>query len=317
MQAKLDTENLDQKDEYKQTDKDEEDISLAYCSKDDEEADLSQPETCTVHDVFNSFVSHAVMIDIRASNEYGISHICEAIHIDPQTIDKPNKYINQSKFGKTLAIYGPKHITTKYINIVQFISTQFTPKSVKVLDEGYDAFKRAYPFICAAHGCEAKLYPSCIIPNKLYLGRQRTRFSEKALHDLKITHIVDVTAFKFPVDANIKVLKLPLADSEEEDIQKHFAQAIQFMDDAFGNNENNRVFVHCQMGVSRSTTITLAWLMKSKGYTLVDAYVLCQKCRPMIHPNDGFFKQLVAYEETLYGKSTDHEINALKLRETN
>ena len=69
--------------------------------------------------------------------------------------------------------------------------------------------------------------------------------------------------------------------------------------------------------MSRSTTITIAWLMKSKGYTLVEAYRLCLKCRPQIRPNDGFFEQLVKFESKVHGKSTEDEIKRLKLREQN
>ena len=55
-----------------------------------------------------------------------------------------------------------------------------------------------------------------------------------------------------------------MADSETVNLDKYFDEAVSFIDKAF-EEDKHRVFVHCQMGVSRSTTIVIAWLMKSKG----------------------------------------------------
>jgi dual specificity phosphatase 12 len=58
------------------------------------------------------------------------------------------------------------------------------------------------------------------------------------------------------------------------------------------------MYVHCTMGFSRSPTIILAYLMYKYGYTLTRAMNHVRKIR-YIGPNEGFTKQLMAYENYL------------------
>lgn len=44
--------------------------------------------------------------------------------------------------------------------------------------------------------------------------------------------------------------------------------------------------------------------MKHTGWTLKESYDHVFKCRGVIFPNEGFFNQLVEFEEKLYGKTT-------------
>jgi len=52
-----------------------------------------------------------------------------------------------------------------------------------------------------------------------------------------------------------------------------------------------KVLVHCIMGISRSATITIAYLMIKKGLRAKEAVEKVKKARD-IRPNDGFLKQL-------------------------
>ena len=62
--------------------------------------------------------------------------------------------------------------------------------------------------------------------------------------------------------------------------------------------------VHCVAGVSRSSSICIAYLMKYHRMTLKDAFRHCKSRRPVVHPNPGFFKQLIEYEQKLFGRTT-------------
>lgn len=64
------------------------------------------------------------------------------------------------------------------------------------------------------------------------------------------------------------------------------------------------VFVHCQMGHSRSPTIVIAYLMQHMGLTLQDAYELVQLRRPVADPNYRFKQDLLAYEARLFGANS-------------
>tara|TARA_B110000090_G_C13317911_1_gene422307 strand:+ start:90 stop:1130 length:1041 start_codon:yes stop_codon:yes gene_type:complete len=56
------------------------------------------------------------------------------------------------------------------------------------------------------------------------------------------------------------------------------------------------VYVHCQMGISRSSSLVIAYLMKYQGMTRDQAYIHTKELRPKIEPNIGFWKQLTEYE---------------------
>lgn len=56
-----------------------------------------------------------------------------------------------------------------------------------------------------------------------------------------------------------------------------------------------KVLVHCIMGISRSPTITIAYLMIKKGFRAKDAVEKIKRARD-IRPNNGFLKQLVQLE---------------------
>ena len=62
-----------------------------------------------------------------------------------------------------------------------------------------------------------------------------------------------------------------------------------------GLQHGQGVLVHCHMGISRSTTCVIAYLMKYEGMDLLAALTLCKKQRPIVNPNPGFMIQLRSY----------------------
>lgn len=59
-----------------------------------------------------------------------------------------------------------------------------------------------------------------------------------------------------------------------------------------------KVFVHCMVGISRSATCVLAYLMIKKGMTAEDAIRTVRKNR-YVRPNDGFLQQLAQLDNEL------------------
>lgn len=55
------------------------------------------------------------------------------------------------------------------------------------------------------------------------------------------------------------------------------------------------VLVHCNAGVSRSSSIVIGYLMQREGLSFEDAYSQVKLARPSIHPNRGFYQQLQSY----------------------
>lgn len=59
------------------------------------------------------------------------------------------------------------------------------------------------------------------------------------------------------------------------------------------------MLVHCLAGVSRSVTITLAYLMYARSLCLNDAFAMVRIRKPDISPNFQFLQQLDSWENQL------------------
>ena len=98
----------------------------------------------------------------------------------------------------------------------------------------------------------------------------------------------------------IKYLSLKQDDRMDQLIHKQFPAVIEFIDNAREENVNNKVFVHCQAGISRSATCVIAYLMARENMTLKEAFLHTKECRNQIGPNLGFMEELMKYEKDLF-----------------
>ncbi len=57
--------------------------------------------------------------------------------------------------------------------------------------------------------------------------------------------------------------------------------------------------MHCLAGISRSVTVTVAYLMHSHSLSLEAAYDFVRECKPNISPNLNFMGQLLDFENSL------------------
>lgn len=64
-------------------------------------------------------------------------------------------------------------------------------------------------------------------------------------------------------------------------------------------SKNSAVLVHCLAGVSRSVTVTLAYLMHTRALNLNDAFTLVRDRKPDVSPNFHFMQQLHSFERQL------------------
>lgn len=68
-------------------------------------------------------------------------------------------------------------------------------------------------------------------------------------------------------------------------------------DEARGKNCG--VLVHCLAGISRSVTVTVAYLMQKLNLSMNDAYDIVKMKKSNISPNFNFMGQLLDFERTL------------------
>lgn len=76
-----------------------------------------------------------------------------------------------------------------------------------------------------------------------------------------------------------------------------FCSVLFYLDEAL--SQNCGVLVHCLAGVSRSVTVTVAYLMQKLHLSLNDAYDLVKRKKSNISPNFNFMGQLLDFERSL------------------
>jgi len=146
--------------------------------------------------------------------------------------------------------------------------------------------------------------PVSRITEALYLGVRPVPGAVAGLRDVGITHVVSClpeserAAMAFLGDA-FSTLFLPLADRMDEDIAATFPACRAFCDDAWG--AGGRVFIHCEVGVSRSASQVIALLMQSEGEGFLATYQRVRRRRSRVLPNIGFAAQLQRLERELRG----------------
>ncbi|NWX18620.1 DS13B phosphatase, partial [Aegotheles bennettii] len=134
-------------------------------------------------------------------------------------------------------------------------------------------------------------------PN-IYLGDAWAARSKTTLQSLNITHILNAadgpysinTGAKYYKDLQIEYYGVEAFDDPSFDLSIFFYDAANFIGKAL-NTSGGKVFVHCAMGVSRSASLVLAFLMIYENLTLVDALKTVSAHRD-ICPNSGFLSQL-------------------------
>lgn len=104
--------------------------------------------------------------------------------------------------------------------------------------------------------------PSVIIDGFLYHGDLKHAMNKILLEELNIRRIINVCDFQLEQEIldQRHVLWINLDDDTYTDIAQHFEMTNEFLQSCKANDE--KVLVHCQMGVSRSSSIVLAYLMQ-------------------------------------------------------
>jgi protein-tyrosine phosphatase len=156
-----------------------------------------------------------------------------------------------------------------------------------------------------------------IVTNSLYLSGCSPVTSDN-LESLGITAIVCALSENeerrmMPDRAlpeHVKKMHVRLIDADFSDISVHFDSAAQFIDEEIKNG--GRVLLHCAAGISRSATLTMAYLMKYRNYDLRKAFNLVKSSRRVVRPNNGFFQKLIDYERSIYGDEHAPSVQMVK-----
>ncbi|XP_009076562.1 PREDICTED: dual specificity protein phosphatase 13 isoform B-like [Acanthisitta chloris] len=134
-------------------------------------------------------------------------------------------------------------------------------------------------------------------PN-LYVGDLYIARDKEQLSRMGISHVVNAAAGRFRIDTGPKFYHdLPVdyygieaEDNPSFDLSIYFYPVAEYIRAAL-NSPRGKVLVHCAMGISRSATLVLAFLMICEGMSLTNAIQTVRSHRG-ICPNSGFLKQL-------------------------
>jgi predicted protein tyrosine phosphatase len=169
---------------------------------------------------------------------------------------------------------------------------------------GIPAFQRSYPMCCSSFARKKMaipgFLPSEIVDGFLFLGSYDNAKARDTLKSLGITHILCMAAeLENPhPDGEFEYLKLGIDDKRTEDVAQHFETALQFIRDAREANEGSaRILVHCALGISRSSAICMAYLMKTESWEFARAHAFVKSRRSCVKPNEGFVEQLKRYDD--------------------
>ena len=119
--------------------------------------------------------------------------------------------------------------------------------------------------------------------SSVFIGGAVAANSFHVLRSLSITHFLNATEDLFLpgtptaeyISREFQVLRIPLRDDEDEDIEPYFFTAGAFIENAV--NDGGRCLVHCHAGQSRSCALVIAWLLLYKSFNLRDAIRLVQR----------------------------------------
>lgn len=159
---------------------------------------------------------------------------------------------------------------------------------------------------CAIHDVDCdEVYPG------IYIGDAAAAKNKTYLRMMGITHVlnaaegcrygqVDTGHIYYRDMPSVRYMGFPMMDAPTQDISRYFYVASKFIDSAISSG--GKVLVHCLVGMSRSATCVLAYLMICRKMSATDA-IRTVRMRRDIRPNDGFLQQLADLDVELKRKN--------------
>ena len=137
----------------------------------------------------------------------------------------------------------------------------------------------------------------------LYLGNFENACDIKELRRNNIGYVLNcaIECKNKVLPKSIVELHLDVRDEPEFDIIKYFEKSNAFINKV--RTDGGNILVHCKMGLSRSPSFIIAFLVKYYGFTVDSAINYLKRKRPYVNINHGFIEQLHQYENSFKKKS--------------
>lgn len=123
----------------------------------------------------------------------------------------------------------------------------------------------------------------------LYLGSQDC-CDEIVLKTYNISNVLSIGVRPHICYDNVSYKFVECLDLPDSDLRRTLDDCIPYIKTCLENEQN--VLVHCNAGVSRSSSVVIGFLMLERRLSFSHAFALVKSARKCIKPNFGFEKQL-------------------------
>jgi protein-tyrosine phosphatase len=132
-----------------------------------------------------------------------------------------------------------------------------------------------------------------IIP-RVYVGNVDYAKNLKWLKDHNINFIINCAKElpNYHEGKGITYFHLLLHDSENESLGPYLLPSYNFIVNALNSSRKNNILINCFAGMSRSTSITMFFLMRYFNISYPTAYRYMKDMHKDTSPNRGYVKQL-------------------------
>ncbi|XP_063798493.1 dual specificity protein phosphatase 8-like [Pseudophryne corroboree] len=271
-----------------------------------------------------------LVIDCRSLSEYNNLHVVGSVNLCGSKLARkrllkellvlPHHPKIDTSYEKQVVVYEQGNRELSAGHFVSLVVGKLEKKysSVSLLEGGFAEFSTQFPNLCegrTSNILHTSISQPClstsvvsvtrILPH-LYLGSQNDVMDQEVIIQNGITHVLNVSCScpKPVFISDNHFLRIPINDSYCEKILPWLTAAVEFI----GKVElvNGKVLVHCLAGISRSAAVAIAYIMRSMGLSLDDAYRFVKEKRPTISPNFNFLGQLLEYEMSLANSRQAH-----------
>jgi len=172
-------------------------------------------------------------------------------------------------------------------------------------------------------------YPMTQITKRLFLGNDHDAGDEDALRKANITHVLSMVARKwdekprgtfdwksniFDWSKDIERMCVPLRDDGKSNVIKLLEKKELWDFILESQKKKKKLLIHCQMGMNRSPTMVMGFLMKHEHITFHQAWRMVKQKRIIVQPHVKYIKQLRAWDMYLHGSySTPDDFLEMKV----
>ncbi|BGP40421.1 tyrosine protein phosphatase yvh1 [Rhodotorula kratochvilovae] len=128
----------------------------------------------------------------------------------------------------------------------------------------------------------------------LWIGDYIAASNHALLEEHGIACVVSSMRQEYDTAPGVNLHHVAVDDTDRTNILEHLLPTAEFIHTALENGRN--VLVHCQAGVSRSTTLVAGYLMLKRGLNVEQALDKIRAARPQVEPSESFLMQLEMFE---------------------